>query len=171
MNAESLHALIIDRHFGELSPEVAELLASHLAQNPSAKAEADRILQALDATEQAMVQHADLAPVGALHDVKKATPAQTQTKRRWLTASTLAKAAVFAALLAVSGGAGFFAGRSQPPGITSSPSSGPVNVAIAPSATPRQNSPWANYKLAQNPDGGLRVVRIDTLASKKSTLR
>ena len=40
MKPESLNALIIDRHFGELSPEAEELLEQHLATHVEARAEA-----------------------------------------------------------------------------------------------------------------------------------
>jgi hypothetical protein len=57
MNPQSLHALVIDRHFGELSPEAAELLDHHFAQDPAARDEAERILQSVTITGEAMPRH------------------------------------------------------------------------------------------------------------------
>ncbi|HRJ11230.1 MAG TPA: hypothetical protein PLP58_21795, partial [Prosthecobacter sp.] len=79
MKTESLHALIIDHHLGELSPEATELLEHHLAANAQARAEAERILQSLDATREAVLRHTELAQVPAAvpHTpliVKKAAP-------------------------------------------------------------------------------------------------
>jgi hypothetical protein len=40
-----------------------------------------------------------------------------------------------------------------------SPSSTVAATNVIPQA-PRSDSPWASYRLAQGPDGGLRAVRV-----------
>jgi hypothetical protein len=157
MNAQSLHALIIDRHFGELSPEATELLAAHLAQNPAAQAEADRILGALAITEQTVLEHPELVQMG--YGEKKPTPAvaATTVRKGWLTPAVLAKAAAIVVLLGASGVTGFVAGRTQPLS-PPTPTVASVNVATQ---TPRSDSPWASYRLAHDPNSGeLRAVRV-----------
>ena len=159
MNAQSLHALIIDRHFGELSPEATELLAAHLAQNPEAQAEADRILGALAITEQTVLEHPELVQMG--YGEKKPAPvglvAAPLVREGWFTPTVLAKAAAIVVLLGVSGATGFFAGRTQPLSHPA-PTVASVNVATQ---TPRSDSPWASYRLAHDPNSGeLRAVRV-----------
>lgn len=156
MNAQSLHALIIDRHFGELSPEATELLAAHLAQNPAAQAEADRILGALALTEQTVLEHPELVQMGG-GEKKPSIPPTPAGKRPWFTPAILAKAAAVVALLGVSGVTGFFAGRTQP---LAPPTPTVASVHVVPQ-TPRSDSPWASYRLAPDPDSGeLRAVRV-----------
>lgn len=157
MNAQSLHALIIDRHFGELSPEATELLAAHLAQNPEAQAEADRILGALAITEQTVLEHPDLVQMG--YGEKKLAPVEAAptVRKGWFTPAVLAKAAAVVVLLGVSGVTGFFAGRTQP---LSSPTPTVASVNVVTQA-PRSDSPWASYRLAHDPNSGeLRAVRV-----------
>ncbi|RBP45242.1 hypothetical protein DES53_103240 [Roseimicrobium gellanilyticum] len=155
MNAQSLHALIIDRHFGELSPEATELLAVHLAQNPEAQAEANRILGALAITEQTVLEHPELVQMGG--GEKKNAPASPIVKKGWFTPAVLAKAAAIVVLLGASGATGFFAGRTQP---LSPPTPTVASVNVVPQ-TPRSDSPWASYRLAPDPDSGeLRAVRV-----------
>lgn len=176
MNATSLHALIIDRHLGELAPEVSELLAEHLERNPAAQAEADRILRALSTTEQAVVQHPELARVDS-PSARPAAPlslaapasAAAASKKRPSNIQWLARAAVFLALLAVSGAAGFVMGRKDADS-SSSQLQPVVSLAQTAAQKPRPDSPWENYQLSdQSRNGGLRVVRVDTLALKKQT--
>jgi hypothetical protein len=144
MNPPSLHALIIDQQLGELPPEVAELLETHLAQNAEARAEAERIRQTLTVTQQAMLLHPELARVGM------GDPAP-----RGISAPWLAKAAAIALLGALAGAGGFFAGR-KPEAVSV------TTITSAPPA-PRKDSPWARYRIAQGPGGvGLQAVRVDT---------
>lgn len=155
MNTQSLHALIIDRHFGELSPEATELLAAHLAQNPQAQAEADRILGALAITEQTVLEHPELVQMG--YGEKRPAIAEPAKQKGWFTLSVLAKAAAVVVLLGVSGVTGFFAGRTQPLAHPT-PTVAAVNVA---QQTPRSDSPWASYRLTHDPSSGeLRAVRV-----------
>ncbi len=173
MNAQSLQALVIDRHLGELSPEACELLAHHLEQHPAARAEAEQTLQALALTEQVVRQHAELAPAGPLREPSSVEVPVSRVPARRLTASLLAKAAGLVLLAGICGSAGFFAGRVRPeaPGSGAAASS-PVVVASTTTSQPRADRPWASYKLTQAPDGsGMRIVRTDTLAMKREALR
>ncbi len=48
MKTETLEALLLDRALGQLTPEVAELLDEHLAQNPAAAARAAALTGTVD---------------------------------------------------------------------------------------------------------------------------
>ncbi|MDZ4405832.1 hypothetical protein [Prosthecobacter sp.] len=148
MKPESLHALIIDRHFGELTPEASELLELHLAQNADARAEAERILASLSVTHDAVLRHPELARVMPAPVEKNIVRAP----RRSLVPSWLARAAVIALL---AGTAGFFAGRSE--------SRMATRDVESPTQTPHKESPWAKYRMSFDPAGeGMQVVRVDT---------
>lgn len=153
MKPESLHALIIDRHCGELSPEAAELLDLHLANNPAALAEAERILQSLAITRDVVLRHPELA-----RDARVQRPAGP--KARWaLAMPSLARAAAALLLAALAGAGGFVAGRSESHAVASR-TSPPTKTNQAP---PRKESPWARYRMTFDPAGeGMQVVRVDT---------
>ena len=74
MNSTSLHALVVDHHSGELSPEVAELLETYLGENADARAEALRIREALSITEETVLRHPELgrAIESKVEDAQKA---------------------------------------------------------------------------------------------------
>ncbi len=149
MKPESLHALIIDRHFGELSPEAGELLEHHLANHAGARAEAERILQSLNATRDAVLRHPELGRVPINERVSAPAP------RRIFVMPWLARAAAVLLLAALVGAGGFIAGRSG----SQTASSGPAEV----QAAPRKESPWARYRMTFDPAGaGMQVVRVDT---------
>ncbi len=151
MKPESLHALLIDRHFGELSPEAAELLEHHLATHAPARAEAERLLATLTTAQAAVLQHPELARVPA------SPPARRRPRPRWL--PWLARAAAVLTLAGLAGSAGYLAGRGSPP---------PPLAA----ATQRAGSPWAKYRMSFNPAGsGLQVLRVDTPSSTATSLR
>lgn len=146
MKTESLHALIIDRNLGELSPEAVELLEHHLAANPPARAEAERILASLETTREAVLRHPELARVPVV--------AATAPKARWQPSRTLWLARA-AALTLLAGAGGFLAGRS------SSPTAAVAKAEKSPE--PRHESPWAKYRMSFDPAGeGMQVVRVDT---------
>lgn len=150
MNPSSLHALVIDRHFGELTPEAAELLDLHLARHPEARAEAERILASLAVTQDAVMRHPELARVMPASVEKIAAP----VPRHSVMMPWLARAAAIALLAAIAGVAGFVAGRSESRVAESSKASAP---------SPRKESPWARYRLSFDPAGhGMQVVRVDT---------
>lgn len=157
MPPSSLHALIIDRHFGELSPEAAELLELHLAGNADARAEAQRILRALAVTQKTIMQHPELARVAS---VEKAQEPPLSPAKRLVPFLTpwLARAAAVLLLAALTGAGGFLAGRSSTASSTTAAVEAPV-----PSTPPRKESPWARYRMAFDPAGqGMQVVRVDT---------
>ena len=161
MKTSSLHALVIDRHCGELSPEAAELLEMHLASDANARAEAERILSALAVTHDAVLRHPELARVMPALVEKAATTAP----RRPFIMPWLARAAVMALLAAVTGAAGFYAGQSG-----SRTASNTVETP-APSA-PRKAGPWARYRMSFDPAGeGMQVVRVDTPDTKTNSIQ
>jgi len=144
MKPESLHALVIDHHAGELPPEVADLLESFLAMNAPAREEADRLLNALDVTSRTVKLHPELSrcvePI-----------AQPKVKRK--TAPMWLKAAAVLALASLTSAGGFFAGKTH---------SGASIIASAMPVAVRKDSPWAKYRMAVDPGGGgLQVVRVD----------
>ena len=150
MKPESLHALIIDRHFGELSPEAAELLEHHLAVNAAARVEAERILQSLEFTRDAVLKHPELGRVPA-----EEAPSLPRVMKAPLKLTSLARAAVVALLAALTGITGFVAGRSESRAIS--------EKSAAPAQSPRKESPWARYRMHFDPAGeGIKVVRVDT---------
>lgn len=160
MKTSSLHALVIDRHAGELTPEAAELLDLHLAQNAEARAEAERILASLAVTHDAVLRHPELARVMPA-PVEKAVAA---SKRRSFVMPWLARAAVMALLAAITGIAGFVAGRSES-GIASDEEKPSVSAL-------RKASPWARYRMSFDPSGeGMQVVRVDTDKLEPNSLR
>lgn len=151
MKPESLHALLIDRHFGELSPEAAELLEHHLATHASARAEAERLLATLTTTQAAVLQHPELARVPATPPTRRALRPQWH--------HGLARAAAVLVLAGLAGAGGYLAGRGDPPA--------PIAA-----ATPRPGSPWAKYRMSFDPAGaGIQVVRVDTAAQPATSLR
>jgi anti-sigma factor RsiW len=156
MKPESLHALIIDRHFGELSPEAAELLELHLAENISARAEAERLLSTLSITRSALLAHPELARVAPAE--VKSTP--TAIKRvAWL--PWIARAAAVLAFAAVAATGGYLAGRSG------DSNRDVVIASVASASSPPKSSPWARYQVNFDPSrNGMTVVRVDRPISK-----
>lgn len=164
MNSMSLHALIVDQHFGELSPEVAELLENHLGQNAEARAEADRIKQTLAVTESVVLRHPELVGAVPVDPVER----QGLPRRRGFGASWLAKAASIALLAGLASTAGFFLGRNQDP----APATTTLATTDAVERPPRKDSPWARYRVAPERSGaGMQVVRVDTANLDNSMLR
>jgi anti-sigma factor RsiW len=170
MNAASLHALVIDRHCGELSPEAALLLEHYLQQNPAARQEADRILLSLDATREAVLRHPEMSHVSpsSPEGIPSSPTAAPRERRGWLALSSLARAAVLALLASAIATAGYLAGRG---GAT------PRTVVIEPStpreviaqSTPRKASPWAQYRMTFDPAGdGMQIVRVNPTADTKA---
>ena len=145
MKPESLNALIIDRHFGELSPEAEELLEHHLAAHVEARAEAERILQSLNVARDAVLRHPELGSV----------PVEPIVMPRVATRSAIMPWLAHAAALAVLAGVGgFFAGRSNVEDTAAS---------VEKTPEPRRESPWAKYRMSFDPAGeGVQVVRVDT---------
>jgi anti-sigma factor RsiW len=162
MNTTSLLALIVDQHAGELTPEVAELLEAYLAQNPTARAEAVRIREALAVTEKTLIHHPKLARVENVHT---ANSSLAPKGRRQFTASWLPKAASIAVLAVLTGAGGYFAGRKASPR-----SADGIVIAEATSRLPRKDSPWARYRFASD-GAGMQIVRVDAPKVMEGTLR
>lgn len=157
MKPESLHALIIDRHLGELSPEAVELLEHHLAANAGARIEAERVLESLNITREAMLRHPELARVPV-------TAAAGQTASRRPSMMTWMARAAALLLAALAGAGGFLAGRLD--------TAGGKSTATATPGAPRKESPWARYRMTFDPAGeGMQVVRVDTDNLEKGSPR
>lgn len=149
MKPETLHALIIDRELGELTPETVELLELHLARDAQARVEAERILASLELTREAVLRHPELARVPVVPAEKKIE----RKPRRYHFPLWLARAAAVALL---AGSLGFFAGRTG----SSSVAEGGL---AQPASTFNKESPWARYRMTFDPAGeGMQVVRVDT---------
>lgn len=161
MKPESLHALVLDHHLGELSPEAAELLEHHLAANAPARAEAERLLQSLHATREAVLRHPELARVPVTPQA--AARAVARPSRPSLMQG-LARAAAVLLLAALAGVLGhMMTERLTAPATTGTPPSAPE---------PRRESPWAQYRMAFDPAGeGVRVVRVDAGKLEPKSLR
>jgi len=163
MNPTSLLALIVDQHSGELTPEVAELLESHLSENAASRAEAERIRKTLAITEETVLRHPELVRV----DGEPLAGVRSSSERRRLAPSWLAKAAVITLLAALAGAGGFFVGQKNPPITADVPT-----VADGPVRTSRKASPWARYRVAPDPGGGrMQIVRVETAQSKEGALQ
>ena len=159
MKPSSLQALLIDRNAGELSPEVVELLDFHLSQNPEARSEAERVLQVIHFTREAVVRHPELGR-GEADSSCSVGPAPAVRLRESLL--SLAFLARLAAVVIVAAAVGFFAGRSAlpmpPPDV---PTASQRGGAIAEASTPHA-SPWAQYRMSFDSSGeGVKVRRID----------
>jgi len=152
MKIESLHALVIDHHLGELSPEAAEMLEHFLELHPESRTEAERIRKSLAITAKTVQHHPELAFVTA-------SPASITKPRTVTFWQRSARAAAVAALALITGVSGFIAGRTN----SSSPvaTTNPDTTQVQPRAT-HTPSPWARYRLVANSTkGGMTVVRID----------
>lgn len=138
---KSLQSLIIDRHFGEISPEDAKALEARLAAEPAAQAEAEKIFATLATVRRTVLAHPEL-----VHVPKQAVELRPASAHgNWI---ALAAAAVF--LVALSGTVGFWAGQA-------SPSTKPVQAAV-----PVEKSPWTRYRIASNSGGaGFQIVRLE----------
>ncbi len=166
MKLSSLHALVIDRQCGELSPEAIELLDLHLAQHAEARAEAERILQTLHITREAVVRHPELGRVAPLAvGPAAAAPTLSLKRSRFVSLTWLARAAAMVLLVAVTTAGGFLAGRSSVPAMVQNqkPAASSRAITLA-QANPRQSSPWAQYRMSVDPSGeGVQVQRVDLL--------
>lgn len=152
MKIESLHALVIDHHLGELAPEAAEMLEHFLELHPESRTEAERIRESLAVTAKTVQHHPELAFVTT-------SPASITKPRTFTLWQRPARTAAVAALALITGFSGFIAGRTS-----SSTSVTNIAPAIAPEQPPaaRTPSPWARYRLVANSTkGGMTVVRID----------
>ncbi len=162
MNPQSFHALIIDRQLGELSPEAGELLDLHLAQNPSARLEAERILQSLAATGDAMLQHPELSRVPPVSR-SNATGSWRSSFAPWMM-----RAAALVLLTVTAATLGFVTGRARPHSVQGG---GTLAAVSQPSPEIPKAGPWARYRVTYDPAGnGVQVVRVDIPNSEKKPL-
>lgn len=151
MKLESLQALIIDQHAGELLPEVEELLEAHLATKPALQVEVERIRLALEITSQTVIRHPELVRFA------EREPAVEPLRKRPTYIPQFLKVAAVLMFASVTATTGFYLGRNRSVQIASDSTTEKREV-----PTPRKDSPWARYKMAIDPKvGGIQVVRVD----------
>jgi anti-sigma factor RsiW len=148
MKPESLHALVIDHHSGELSPEMVDLLEAYLTSNTAAREDAARIVEVLRLTSETVARHPECVRVFSHAEIKPAR----EVRRKWAQPLSLKAAAVIAFSTLTAAG-GFYVGSAR--------SRATVVASAAPVAS-RKDSPWARYRMALDPlGGGMQVVRVD----------
>lgn len=152
MNHDTIHALVIDRELGELSPEAARLLDIYLEEHPEWDEESTRARQSLRLIRDTVIcyperGHAITGPEAAGKRASSHLPAM---------AAALALAVGLGALLGVS------FGRQH------SPVTGPVSAAPEPGAHPSTpgSLPWARYEVRPTDRG----YTIFPLASSNPSL-
>lgn len=148
MKAESLNALLIDRELGELTPEAVELLESWLAEHPDEIQGADKLHETVRIARETLGHFPELGwPAPRVLSFGRSSPPLVP----------LALAASVVILIGTSSWLGFKAGResreAQLPIQRESPAISKESL--------RESSPWAQYALASNPEGGLTIVRND----------
>ncbi len=145
MNPKSLEALIIDRRFGELSPETAELLDAYIEANPLVAEQVASVEEALSVTELAITNHPVMFSERVLHESSDQN--NPEEKIIPFPGSIWLKAVAAISVLALVGTGGYFAGTQS---TTTAPSlsSGQPSGTLLSSTSP---SPWAQYRIA--PDG------------------
>ena len=148
MKSETLHALLIDHHAGELPAEVSELLESYLASHAAAREEAEKLMSVIELTRQTIHRHPEL--VRTFEQSLPQPSLRAKPLPVWL---KVAAAVVFAALTSASG---YLAGVGR--------TGTGVRAAGVASATPlvRKDSPWARYRMETDLAGRMQVVRIDS---------
>ena len=142
MKTETLKALLLDHALGELSPEVAELLETHLAHDPEAARQADGLASTVQLARQAMVvtQEAPHRPLAV------ARLRQTQmTHRRWAFMWELARLAACVVLGLTLGWYGHTA-RKAP--VAAAPVAPLVAAVELPSTPESANDFWSLASLA-----------------------
>jgi len=151
MNATTLNTLVIDQSLGELPPEASELLETYLAQDPEARAEAERIREAVGVTEETVNRRPELfgEPVEGQGTIPSfpLLPFLLQPRLR------VAAAVAVLALVAVGG---FLAGQRAPSGAPDSlaEQSERDPALLASSGRASGETPWARYRIE---DGRLRA--------------
>jgi hypothetical protein len=147
MKLESLHALLIDRELGELSPEALELLEAWLAEHPETSGPATSIRRTLETASATVRRFPQLS--------KPETNIVAFESLR----SRLVPLALAASIFILLGGTAWFAYRA---GDASARKAVQIERPTPPSAnTVKQGGPWARYALASAPNGGLTVSRRD----------
>lgn len=163
MNRQSLQALIIDHHFGELSPEDAKSLEARLAVDTEAQAEARQIRATLATAHRTVLMHPELVRLSEPAVERISVPANGN----W---SWLALAAAIVFLTVLSGSVGFWVGRSC--STTQATASSQDTSPIPKAAAPVENSPWTRYRIASNPGGaGLQIVRLENHKPNNTSIK
>ena len=137
MKTETLETLLLDHALGELSPEVAELLETHLAHHPEAAQQADGLAATVQRARQAMAITQE-APRRSLA-VERLQQTQ-MTHRRWAFMWELARLAACVAFGLTLGWYGQIARKAT---VATTPVTPPVTAAGLPSAPESANDFWS----------------------------
>jgi len=165
MNSESLEALVLDRSFGELSPEAEELLAAYLELHPEAMREVEKIEASLSITKAAVTARSDLFSERLFSEEvreQEATGADRSSKILPLPSFRREALRAVAAVVVVMGVAvaGYMVGNHDAERVAIGPLGGVPGEGIA-SGEPAQSvgnaapMPWAQYRLSAS---GLETV-------------
>ena len=145
MKTETLKALLLDHAMGELSPEVAELLETHLTHDPEAARQADGLASTVQLARQAMVvtQEAPHRPL-AVARLRQ----EQMTHRRWALIWEMARLAACVVLGLTLGWYGQIARKAT---VAAPPLPPRVAAIELPSAPESANDFWslANLEAAQ----------------------
>lgn len=165
MNSESLEALVLDRSFGELSPEAEELLAAYLELHPEAMREAEKIEASLSITKAAVTARSDLFCERLFSEVREQEATGVDSSSKILPLPSFRREALraVAAVFVVMGVAvaGYMVGNHDAERVAIGPLGGGVPGEGIASGEPAQSGgnaapmPWAKYRLTAS---GLETV-------------
>ena len=166
MNSESLEALVLDRSFGELSPEAEELLAAYLELHPEAMREVEKIEASLSITKAAVTARSDLFSERLFsEEVREQEAAGADRSSKILPLPSFRREALraVAAVVVVMGVAvaGYMVGNYDAERVAIGPLGGGVSgegIALGAPAQSVGNAapmPWAQYRLTAS---GLETV-------------
>jgi len=166
MNSESLEALVLDRSFGELSPEAEELLAAYLELHPEAMREVEKIEASLSITKAAVTARSDLFSERLFsEEVREQEAAGADRSSKILPLPSFRREALraVAAVVVVMGVAvaGYMVGNYDAERVAIGPLGGGVSgegIALREPAQSVGNAapmPWAQYRLTAS---GLETV-------------
>jgi anti-sigma factor RsiW len=145
MKTETLEALLLDHSLGELSPEVAELLETHLAHDPEAARQAAGLASTVERARQAMAvtQEAPHRPLAAVR-----LQQEWRAHRQWTFMWELARLAACVVLGLTLGWYGHTARKAT---VAATPAPTLVAAVELPSAPESANDFWslANLEAAQ----------------------
>ena len=144
MKPEILRALLADKEFGELTPDVVELLDAYFAAVPEAQSEVKAMAQTIQTARETIHRFPQLAtpPVTATNSV-------VETIRLWF-APSFAYAAALIAVAGLAAWLGFHAAGSR--------QSVDTKVTVTRAPDHRYDGLWAKYQVAYDSRRGAFVV-------------